>query len=57
MIEEKLRAHRIEAFSIKDIELTRDYNLIYHKNKYISSVMQDFIDNIRKLEESYHNRS
>lgn len=44
MLEKQLRMHQIFSFSIKDIDLTRHYYLVYHENKFISPAMQDFFD-------------
>lgn len=42
MLEKELRSRRICSFSIRDLDLARPYFIIYHENKYISPVMEDF---------------
>lgn len=44
MLEKQLRTHQIFSFSLKDVNLKRYYYLIYHENKFISPIMQDFFD-------------
>ena len=44
LIEKELQEDTLRILSIKDIRMTRQNNLIYHKNKYISPQMQKFID-------------
>lgn len=52
LLEKQLRTHQICTFSMKDIDLKRHYYLIYHENKYVSPVMQDFFDMTMKLEKT-----
>lgn len=42
MLDAQLRSHRICTFSIRDMDLKRPYYIIYHENKYISPVMEEF---------------
>ena len=42
MLEKPLRTHQVFSFTIRDLNLKRHYNIIYHENKFISPVMQDF---------------
>ncbi len=44
LIEKELQEDTLRILSIKDIRMTRQNNLIYHKNKYISPQMEKFID-------------
>ncbi len=44
MLEKQLRFHEICSFTIKGIDLKRHYSIIYHENKYISPVMEEFFD-------------
>lgn len=30
--------------SVSDVDFSRSFDLVYHKDKYISSSLQDFID-------------
>lgn len=49
MLEKQLRTHQVCTFSMKDIDLKRHYYLIYHENKYVSPVMQEFFDMTMEL--------
>lgn len=49
MLEKQLRTHQICSFSIRDMDLKRHYYLIYHENKFVSPVMQDFFDMTMEL--------
>lgn len=39
---DELKAHKLYHIEIKDLELKRKFNIIYHKNKYISKPMEKF---------------
>ena len=49
MLEQQLRAHQICSFSIKEMDLKRHYYIIYHENKYISPVIEDFFQMAKEL--------
>lgn len=44
LIQDELKNHCLVSIPIKGINLTRDINLIYHKNKFISEHLKHFID-------------
>ncbi len=50
MLEKQLRMHQIFSFTIKELDLTRHYYLVYHENKYISPVMNDFFQMTKELQ-------
>lgn len=47
-IEKELREGDLRILPIKNIKVTRDIQLIYHKDKYISPVLKAFIDTCRE---------
>lgn len=44
LIEKELKENTLKVLPIKDIKINRQNNLIYHKNKYISPQMKNFIN-------------
>lgn len=50
MLERPLRHHQVMPFSIDGIDFKRQYSIIYHKDKYISIPMQNFIQMVEELE-------
>lgn len=48
LLEKQLRMHQIFSFTIRNIDLSRHYSLVYHQNKYISPTMQDFFDMLQQ---------
>lgn len=44
MVEEELRDQRLNHIKIDDIKFKRKFNIICHKNKYISKQLQNFWD-------------
>ena len=43
MLEDQIRAGQISTFRIQGMDLTRHYYLVYHRSKYLTPAMQDFI--------------
>ncbi len=52
MLESQIRHHQVVPFQIEGIDFKRQYSIIYHENKYISPLMQEFFTMISKIEES-----
>ncbi len=48
MVEDSIKTNKIKTFHIKGIKLTRKYSIVYHKNKFLSESMKDFIDLAKK---------
>ncbi|MCR5624823.1 MAG: LysR family transcriptional regulator [Lachnospiraceae bacterium] len=48
MLDYHIKQHKIYTFSIKGIKMTRDYNIIYHENKFITQPMKDFFEMVQK---------
>lgn len=49
MLEKQLRMHQIASFTIHDLDLKRQYSLIYHENKFVSPTMQEFFDMLEDI--------
>ena len=49
MLEKQLRMHQIASFTIRDLDLKRHYSLIYHENKFVSPMMQEFFDMLEDI--------
>lgn len=43
-IQDELDYNKLKTFKVKDVEITRQLSIIYHKDKYISNLMQVFFD-------------
>lgn len=50
MLEEQIRHHQVIPFQIEGIDFKRQYSIIYHENKYISPLMQEFFHMISTLD-------
>ena len=48
MLDYQIKMNKIFTFSIKGINLKRDYNIIYHENKFLNDTMKDFINMIKE---------
>ncbi|GLC32015.1 LysR family transcriptional regulator [Clostridium omnivorum] len=44
LVERDLKAGSIKQIKIKNVSLTRQFNIIYHKNKYLTNSMKEFIN-------------
>lgn len=44
LVERDLKAGSIKQIEIKNVSLTRQFNIIYHKNKYLTNSMKEFIN-------------
>lgn len=42
LIKEELEKHKIKEIKVKELNINRNYHIIYHKNKYISKTSRDF---------------
>lgn len=42
LIKEELKQKKLKVITIKDVNITRDICLVYHKNKYLSDAFMDF---------------
>lgn len=45
-VEEEIKAGKIVKIDLENIKITRDFNIVYHKDKYKSSIFQSFIEHI-----------
>lgn len=43
LIRDDLKEHSLVVIPVKDTTITRDINLIYHKNKFLSDPVMGFI--------------
>lgn len=43
LVEKELESKKLHAVKIRGIKLTRSFNLVYHKNKYLSDNLKSFI--------------
>lgn len=50
MLESQIRHHQVVPFHIEGIDFRRQYSIIYHENKYISPLMQEFFAMVSGIE-------
>lgn len=50
-VRDELAEGKLASFEVKDISFKRNFSIVYHKNKYISSGFQSFIETCRNFDE------
>jgi len=43
LVKEHIAAGRLKEIKVKDMDLSRKLTIVYHKNKFLTTAMQDFI--------------
>lgn len=44
LVQDKLKANEISSFTVKNLPLSRNFSIIYHKNKFLTKSCLDFIN-------------
>lgn len=52
LVDDALRAGKLQKIPVKDLQLKRKFSIIYHKNKYLSAALQSFIQICREQAEA-----
>lgn len=53
LVNEEINSGKLLKIPVKDLQLKRKFSIIYHKNKYLSSALQSFIEICRKQTGSF----
>ena len=51
LVDDALRAGKLQKIPVKDLQLKRKFSIIYHKNKYLSAALRSFIQICREQAE------